>query len=60
MADCNKFNVHRIDTVSTVPGTYKQDTYYQFSSLYRYYNVSNRKQLTFQNNTVAPSSVSSS
>jgi hypothetical protein len=23
MADCDKCNVHRIDTVSTVPGTYK-------------------------------------
>lgn len=35
MADCNKFNVHRIDIVSTVPGTYKQDTYYQiFQSLH--------------------------
>lgn len=34
MADCNIFNIHRIDTVSTVAGTYKQDTYYQiFQSL---------------------------
>jgi hypothetical protein len=58
MADCNKCNVHRIDSFHCA--WYLKTIILKRSGLCAYYNVSNSKQLTFQSNTVPPSSGSSS